>query len=83
MAKVLYTSPLFHQTNGKNRQFLIDAEGVKYHRKRDTAVMMIESLGGLNAPWTEEVRKYHRQILSANRAIKRGGYYATFVPQGD
>ena len=82
MKKIVYTSPLFfNEETGRCRQFLIDPAGLKYHQKRDTAVLMLQTLGGINAPDTPEVRKYQRQILSARRAIERGGYYSTPVQQ--
>lgn len=80
MKKVIYTSPFFrNEETGHCRQFLIDPEGLKYHQKRDTAALMLKKLGGIHAPDTEEARKYRRQILSAKRAIERGGYYAEVV----
>ena len=80
MKKIVYTSPLFfNEETGRCRQFLIDPKGLKYHQKRDQAVLMLQTLGGITAPDTAEVRKYRRQILSAKRAIERNGFYATSV----
>jgi len=80
MEKIVYTSPLFYNAEtGTKRQFLIAPEGLKYHQKRDAAVLMLQTLGGIHAPDTAEVRKYMRQIRSAKRAIERGGFYATPV----
>lgn len=76
--KVLYVSPLF-STDDVRRKFMIDEKGVKYHAKRDAAVLALKELGGIYAPDTEEVRKHRRAILSARRAIERNGYYATPV----
>lgn len=77
--KVVYTSPLFSNTNGKARQFLIEEKGVKYHAKRDAAVLAIQALGGINAPATPEVMAHRKAILSAKRAIERNGFFATPV----
>ncbi len=80
MEKIVYTSPLFYNAEtGRNRQFLIAPAGLKYHQKRDAAVLMLQTLGGIHAPDTPEVQKYMRQIRSAKRAIERGGFYATPV----
>ena len=80
MKKIVYTSPLFfNPESGHCRQFLIDPAGLKYHQKRDTAVLMLQSLGGINAPDTPEVRKYLKAIRSARRAIEKYGFYSTPV----
>lgn len=74
--KVLYISPLFN--NGDvPRKFMIEEKGVKYHAKRDAAVLALKELGGLDAPDTAEVRAHRKAIHSARRAIERNGYYAT------
>lgn len=74
--KVLYISPLFTHADGKRREYMIDAEGVKYHAKRDAAVLALKELGGIYAPATAEVLGYRKQIRSAKRAIERNGYFA-------
>ena len=80
MKKVIYTSQLFYnEETDRCLQFLVDFEALKYYQKRDTAVLKLKKLGGIHAPDTEEARKYRRQIVSANRAIERGGYYAEVV----
>jgi hypothetical protein len=78
MAKVLYVSPLF-STNNESRKFMIEEKGVKYHAKRDAAVLALKALGGLDAPDTLEVRALRKAILSAKRAIERNGFYSTVV----
>lgn len=74
--KVLYVSPLF-VVGDKRREFLIEEKGVKYHAKRDAAVLALKELGGINAPNTPQVQAYRKIIISAKRAIERNGYYAT------
>ncbi len=74
--KVLYVSPLFY-TNNEPRKFMIEEKGVKYHAKRDAAVLALQALGGINAPDTAETRKYIQAIRSARRSIERNGYYST------
>ena len=74
--KVLYVSPLF-STNNEPRKFMIEEKGVKYHAKRDAAVLALQALGGINAPDTPEVRVHRKAILSARRAIERNGFYST------
>lgn len=75
--KVLYVSPLFYKDHDQRRKFMVEEKGVKYHAKRDAAVMALMELGGINAPDTPEVRKHRNAILSARRAIEKYGYYAT------
>lgn len=73
--KVVYISPLF-AANDERRCFMIEEKGVKYHAKRDTAVLALKALGGIDAPATKEVAKLQRIIASARRAIQRHGYFA-------
>ena len=78
--KVLYTSPLFfNPETGSYRTFWIDAKGLKYHQKRDQAVLKLQKLGGIQAPDTEETRKCIKEIRSAKRAIERNGFFSTTV----
>lgn len=76
--KVLYVSPLF-QSDNEPRKFMIEEKGVKYHAKRDAAVMAMMALGGISAPDTAETRKHMSAIRSARRAIERNGYFSTPV----
>lgn len=76
--KVLYVSPLF-SLNNEPRKFMIEEKGVKYHAKRDAAVLALKELGGIYAPDTPEVRTHRKAIMSARRAIERNGYYSTPV----
>ena len=76
--KVLYTSPLFfNPETGSYPTFSIDVKGLKYHQKRDNAVLKLQELGGINTPDTEETRKCIKAIRSAKRAIERNGYFST------
>ena len=76
--KVLYTSPLFfNPKTGSYRTFWIDVKGLKYHQKRDNAVLKLQKLGGIQAPDTAETRKCMKDIRSAKRAIERNGYFST------
>lgn len=77
--KVLYTSPVFKNQNGTPRQFMVPMAGLKYHQKRDTAVLKMMELGGINAPNTLETQKLMRAIRSAKRAIEKNGYFSTSV----
>ena len=77
--KVLYTSPLFSNIDGTARQFMIDIKGIKFHAKRDAAVLRMKELGGIYAPATPEVVALRKQILSAKRSIERNGFFATPV----
>ena len=74
--KVLYVSPLFSDGNAP-RRFMIEEKGVKYHAKRDAAVLALMALGGISAPNTPEVRAHLKAIKSARRSIERNGFYAT------
>ena len=76
--KVLYTSPLFfNPETGSYRTFWIDVKGLKYHQKRDNAVLRLQALGGIEAPDTPETRKCMKEIRAAKRAIERNGYFST------
>ena len=77
--KVLYVSPLFSNDDGKPRKFMIEEKGVKYHAKRDAAVLALSELGGIYAPDTPEVRAHRKAILSAKRAIERNGFWSESV----
>lgn len=74
--KVLYISPLFSDGDIR-RKFMIEEKGVKYHAKRDQAVLALLELGGINAPDSAEARLHIKAIRSARRTIERNGYYAT------
>ena len=78
--QVLYTSPLF-SNDGVPRQFLIEEAGVKYHLRRDMAVLRLIELGGTSAPLTAEVQKLRRAVMSAKRKIEKEGWFATSVPK--
>ncbi len=72
--KVRYVSPVF-----EGRVFMVPLEGLKYYQKRDAALLALKALGGIYAPDTAEMRKYHRALMSAKRAIQRNGFFSTTV----
>ena len=77
--KVLYISPLFNNIDGKARKFMIEEAGIKTHRARDQAVIKMQTLGGIHAPDTPEVRKLMSAILRAKRKIEKNGWFASVV----
>ena len=77
MEKVLYISPIFNNQNGQPQRFLVPAEAVATYAKRDVAVMVLQSFGGIHAQQTSEFLKHHRRLMSAKRKIERNGWFST------
>ena len=74
--KVVYTSPVFKNADGTLRQFMVPAEGVKTHAKRDAALLAMLALGGIHAQLTAEFLAHRRTMMSAKRKIEREGWFA-------
>lgn len=74
--KVMYTSPVFKNADGTLRQFMVPAEGVKTHAKRDSALLAMMALGGIHAQPTAEFMSLRRTMMSAKRKIEREGWFA-------
>lgn len=77
--KALYISPLFNNVDGQPRKFMIEAEGIKTHKARDTAVLKMQALGGIHAKDTPETRKLMAAIRRAKRKIEKEGWFSTPV----
>ena len=45
--KVLYTSPVFKNSDGSGRQFMIPLTAIKTYIKRDSALLAMIELGGI------------------------------------
>jgi hypothetical protein len=68
--KVVYTSPAL-----SNRKFLVPEIAVKTYQRRDAALLKLQQLGGLAAPFTPEVAKLRQTMLEARRKIEREGWH--------
>lgn len=79
MSKVIYTSPVFKDENGNGRKFLIAAEGVSTHAKRDAMLLKMIALGGIHAKPTEEFMGYRKKMLAAKRKIEKNGWFSSEV----
>jgi hypothetical protein len=74
--KVLYTSPVFKNANGTGRQFMIYANAVQTYAKRDAALLVMLSLGGIHAQPTIEFMAQRKAMMSAKRKIEREGWFS-------
>ena len=79
--KVVYTSPVFKNSDGTLRQFMVPAEAVKTHAKRDSALLAMLALGGIHAQPTAEFMSLRRTMLSAKQKIEREGWFAQPLTQ--
>ena len=77
--KVMYTSPVFKNADGTLRQFMVPAEGVKTHVKRDAALLAMLELGGIHAQPTAEFMTHRRTMMAAKRKIEREGWFSSPV----
>lgn len=77
--KVLYTSPVFKNADGSHRQFMIPANAVKTYAKRDAALLVMISMGGINATPTPEFMAQRKAMMTAKRKIEREGWYSETV----
>lgn len=77
--KVLYTSPIFKNVDGKPLTSMIPAEALATYVKRDKALVRMIDLGGIYAPATPEFMKLRATMMSAKRKITRMGWFSTAV----
>ena len=77
--KVLYTSPVFKNSDKSGRQFMIPVDAVKTYAKRDTALLAMIALGGIHATPTPEFMAHRKAMLSAKRKIERQGWYSESI----
>ena len=77
--KVLYTSPVFKNTDGFGRKFMIPANAVKTYAKRDAALMVMMAMGGIYAKPTPEFMAQRKAMMSAKRKIEREGWFCEVV----
>lgn len=73
--KVLYTSPVFKDSDGSARQVLIPLHAVETYAKRDAALLAMMALGGIHAAPTPEFMAFRKTMMSAKRKIERNGWY--------
>ena len=77
--KVLYTSPVFKNTDGSGRQFMIPLNAIKTYAKRDAALLAMMALGGIYAKLTPEFVAHRKAMMSAKRKIEREGWFSETV----
>ena len=77
--KVLYTSPVFKNQDGTARQFMIPVTAIKTYAKRDSSLLAMLALGGINATPTPEFMAHRKSMMSAKRKIEREGWYSETV----
>jgi hypothetical protein len=77
--KVLYTSPVFRDSDGSARQVLIPLHAVETYAKRDAALLAMMALGGINADPTPQFMAFRKTMMSAKRKIERNGWYCRTV----
>ncbi len=77
--KVLYTSPVFKNIDGANRQYMIPVNAIKTYAKRDAALLAMTALGGIHAKLTPEFMAHRKSMMSAKRKIEREGWFCEVV----
>lgn len=77
--KVLYTSPVFKDVDGKSRQYMIPVKALATYAKRDAALLQMSQLGGIHAQPTKEFMALRKVMLSAKRKIERESWFCTVV----
>ena len=77
--KVLYTSPVFKDSDGSARQVLIPLHAVETYAKRDAALLAMTALGGIHADPTPQFMAFRKTMMSAKRKIERNGWYCKTV----
>ena len=58
-----------------NRRFLVPKAAVKTYQRRDAALLRLQELGGIAAPFTAEVGELRQTMLAARRKIEREGWH--------
>jgi hypothetical protein len=77
--KVLYTSPVFKNSDGSGRQFKIPLVAIKTYAKRDAALLAMTAMGGIYAKLTPEFLAHRKAMMSAKRKIEREGWFCEQV----
>ena len=77
--KVLYTSPVFKNVDGVQRQYMIPVKALSTYAKRDAALLQMIALGGIDAKPTPEFMAYRKTMMSAKRKIEREGWFCQVV----
>lgn len=81
--KVIYTSPVFKNEDGKARKFFIPVEALSTYAKRDACLLQMSEMGGIYAKPTPEFLKLRSKMLAAKRKIEKMGWFSTMVRGGD
>jgi hypothetical protein len=74
--KILYASPVFKNSDGSSRQFMIPLNAIKTYAKRDAALMAMMAMGGIHATPTLEFMAHRKAMMSAKRKIEREGWFS-------
>jgi hypothetical protein len=77
--KVLYTSPVFKNIDGANRQYMVPVKALATYAKRDAALLAMSALGGIYATPTPEFMAHRKVMMSAKRKIEREGWFCEVV----
>ena len=77
--KVVYTSPVFKNSDGSGRQFKIPLVAVKTYAKRDSALLAMIALGSIYATPTPEFLAHRKSMMSAKRKIEREGWFSEMI----
>ena len=77
--KVLYTSPVFKNVDGVQRQYMIPVKALATYAKRDAALLQMIALGGIDAKPTPEFMALRKVMMSAKRKIEREGWFCSVV----
>ena len=77
--KVLYTSPVFKNIDGANRQYMVPVKALTTYAKRDAALLAMSALGGIYATPTAEFMAHRKVMMSAKRKIEREGWFCEVV----
>jgi hypothetical protein len=77
--KILYISPVFKNSDGSGRQFMIPLNAIKTYAKRDAALLAMLELGGIHAIPTAQFMAHRKTMMSAKRKIEREGWFCNTV----
>ena len=77
--KVQYASPVFKNSDGSARLFMIPLVALETYAKRDAALVAMTEMGGIYAKPTPEFLKQRSKMIAAKRKIERQGWFCEMV----
>lgn len=77
--KVLYSSPVFKDSDGSARKAMIPLAAVETYAKRDAALLAMIELGGIYAKPTPEFLALRKKMMAAKRKIEKNGWFSQTV----